>query len=56
MNSRLGFQKAMKSRFGFHYKKEKGFTAANYVTRVINLNRVENEEIIETITLHHQQR
>ena len=34
---------------------EKGFIAANYVTRVTNLNRRDNEEIIETITLKHQQ-
>jgi len=35
---------------------EKGFIAANYVTRVTNLNRHDNEEIIETITLRHQPR
>jgi hypothetical protein len=35
---------------------EKGFIAANYVTRVTNLNRRDNEEIVETITLKHQQR
>src|SRR5262249_32456447 len=35
---------------------EKGYIAANYVTRVTNLNRKDNEEIIETITLKHQQR
>jgi Domain of unknown function (DUF4384) len=33
---------------------EKGFIAANYVTRVTNLNRRDNEEIVETITLKHQ--
>ena len=35
---------------------EKGFIAANYVTRVTNLNRRDNEEIVETITLKHQPR
>lgn len=35
---------------------EKGFIAANYVTRITNLNRRDNEEIVETITLKHQQR
>jgi hypothetical protein len=35
---------------------EKGFIAANYVTRVTNRNRRNNEEIVETITLKHQQR
>jgi hypothetical protein len=35
---------------------EKGFIAANYVTRVTNLNRRNNEEIVETITLKHQPR
>ena len=35
---------------------EKGFIAANYLTRVTNLNRRDNEEIIETITLKRQQR
>jgi hypothetical protein len=35
---------------------EKGFIAANYLTRVINLKRRDNEEIIETMTLKHRQR
>jgi hypothetical protein len=35
---------------------EKGFIAANYVTRVTNPYNRNNEEIVETITLKHQQR
>jgi hypothetical protein len=35
---------------------EKGFIAANYLTRVINLKRRYNEEFIETMTLKHRQR
>ena len=35
---------------------EKGFIAANYLARVINLRRRDNEEIIETMTLKHRQR
>jgi hypothetical protein len=35
---------------------EKGFIAANFLTRVTNLNSRDNEEIIETITLKHQKR
>lgn len=34
---------------------EKGYIAANYVTRITNLNRRDNEDIVETITLKHQQ-
>jgi hypothetical protein len=34
---------------------QKGFIANNFITRITNLNRRDNEEIFETITLRHQQ-